>query len=54
MPTGVTLKEIHKETRLFSSINSYATFFANEIYRGVFNYGGMRLENFVPALWNEN
>lgn len=54
---GASLAAVHAATRLYSVEGSYVTFFANEIYRGVFVFGGERLENFVPALctaeqWN--
>ncbi|HRF71763.1 MAG TPA: recombinase family protein [Accumulibacter sp.] len=47
---GASLSAIHDATRLFKSKSNYHAFFANEIYRGVFVFGGSRIENFVPAL----
>ncbi|MBK8022025.1 MAG: recombinase zinc beta ribbon domain-containing protein [Chloroflexi bacterium] len=47
---GSTIGEIHRTTRLFRTINSYDTFFANRIYTGDLVYGGKLYENFVPAL----
>lgn len=38
--SGCTLREIHRETRLFGSINSYRTFFTNKIYIGILEFGG--------------
>ncbi|MBK8027036.1 MAG: hypothetical protein IPK19_38025, partial [Chloroflexi bacterium] len=47
---GSTIGEIHRTTRLFRTINSYDTFFANRIYTGDLVYGGKLYENFVPPL----
>lgn len=47
---GATYGEIHRETRLFGSLNSYATFFSNRIYTGDLDYAGTVFEGFVPAL----
>lgn len=37
---GSTLKQIKKETRLFSSKNSYTTFFNNSVYKGEMWFSG--------------
>lgn len=50
---GASYQTIHAQTRLFKTLSGYHTFFSNEIYRGVLNYGPTRLENFVPALCTE-
>ena len=47
---GQSVLAIHQATRLFPSLNSYATFFTNRIYTGDFNYGGQCYMDFVPAL----
>lgn len=47
---GASLQAIHDATALYKNKSSYPTFFANEIYIGVFTYGGVRYENFVPRL----
>lgn len=47
---GASLTDIKAATELFSSVSSYASFFKNLIYTGTLEYGGQRLENFVPAL----
>lgn len=54
---GSTLNEIHRETRLFGSINSYRTFFTNKLYIGILEFGGMVVENYCDPLidmdiWN--
>jgi DNA invertase Pin-like site-specific DNA recombinase len=48
--SGASIGEIHKATRLYKNANSYDTFFANRIYTGDLEYGGVLYENFVPAL----
>jgi DNA invertase Pin-like site-specific DNA recombinase len=54
---GSTLREIHKSTRLYGSINSYRTFFNNRIYIGILEFGDMVVEEYCEALipmktWN--
>ena len=51
--SGSSYHEIHERTRLYKNESCYSTFFSNEIYRGTFVYGKMRLENFVPAMCTE-
>lgn len=47
---GASLRAVHDATHLYKSVNCMSTFFANEIYRGVYVYSGQRLEGFVPAM----
>jgi len=47
---GASIRDIMEATRLFQNVSSYASFFKNLIYTGVLEYGGQRIENFVPAL----
>lgn len=48
---GRSLSQIHEETRLYGSINSYVTFFKNPIYIGTFKYGDMIFEKYCsPAI----
>lgn len=47
---NATLEEIKNATNLYDTLPSYASFFQNLIYTGTFEYGGQRIENFVPAL----
>ena len=47
---GASLSAIHQAVRLFKGESSYHTFYSNEIYLGVFNFGGARIEGFVPPL----
>lgn len=47
---GASYDEILQATRLFKNVNGYVTFFANRIYTGDLEYGGVVYENFVPAL----
>jgi DNA invertase Pin-like site-specific DNA recombinase len=54
----ISLGEIHKETKLYSGINSYSTFFANTIYKGTLTFGEMVFENYCepivsPELWDQ-
>jgi site-specific DNA recombinase len=54
---GSTLLEIHKETRLFGSINSYRTFFTNRLYIGTLEFGGEVFPNYCAPIvdmetWN--
>lgn len=47
---GMSYTEIHAETRLFRTVNCYATFFRNRIYTGTLVYSGIEYEDFVPAM----
>lgn len=52
----VPLREIHAQTHLLGSINSYVTFFKNPIYIGRLEYGELIFENYCepivpPAIW---
>ncbi len=54
---GVTLREIHKATRLYSSISSYKTFFTNKLYIGILEFGELVIPNYCKPLipittWN--
>lgn len=53
-----SLSDIHAETHLFDSLNSYVTFFRNPIYIGTLHYGEMIVEDYcaptVPReLWDK-
>ncbi len=47
---GASLAAVHRATRLYKGKNGYVTFFHNKIYLGIFEFGDLTLENFVPAL----
>jgi len=47
---GRSLAEINIATHLFSSINSYTTFFTNKIYIGILEYGGLTMPDYCPAI----
>ena len=54
---GVPVKTIHLETRLFTALNSYTTFFTNRLYLGELVYGDTTIPNYAPAMitletWN--
>ena len=53
---GKTLREIQVATGLYSSSNSYSTFFRNPIYKGVLHYKDLVIEEYCepivdPSLW---
>jgi len=50
---GATYNEIHQETRLYTSKNSYATMFGNETYKGVLKCGDLKIEGGLEALVDE-
>jgi site-specific DNA recombinase len=55
---GKSLAQIHKEIKLYNSLNSYVTFFSNPIYIGTLHYGDMIVENYctptIPKkLWDK-
>jgi len=43
-----SLSQIHAETQLYKSINSYVTFFINPIYIGILNFGDLVIEDYCP------
>lgn len=45
-----SLWEIQQATHLFTSINSYVTFWKHKIYMGTLEYGGMVFENYCEAI----
>ncbi len=47
---GDTLIQIHKETRLYNAINSYRTFFENELYIGILRFGDLTIENYCEPM----
>ena len=47
---GSTLKHIHKTTRLYSSLNSYKTFFTNRIYIGILEFGDLVIEGYCKPI----
>lgn len=55
---GESLASIHKEIKLYNSVNSYVTFFSNPIYIGTLRYGDMVVENYCDPtvskkLWDK-
>lgn len=50
---GVPIKEIHRQTRLFSSRTSYVTFFRNRLYTGVLKFGDTIIPDYAPPLVSE-
>lgn len=48
---GQSLGQIHKETRLYGSINSFATFWRNKIYIGILEFGDdLVIENYCAPI----
>jgi len=47
---GATLLRIHNETHLYSSLNSYKTFFENKLYIGTLIFGNLAIENYCPPI----
>ena len=47
---GASLAEIHVATRLYGSLNSYTTFFANRLYIGTLVFGSLVIENYCDPL----
>lgn len=56
---GMSLKKIQDQTSLYGSINSYATFWSNKIYKGVLEFGDdLIIEDYCqpivpPELWEK-
>jgi DNA invertase Pin-like site-specific DNA recombinase len=55
---GKSLSQIHAETKLYGSINSYVTFFNNPIYIGILHFGDLIIEDYcrptIPRkLWDK-
>ncbi len=54
---GATLSEIHNQTHLYTTINSYKTFFTNKLYIGILEFGEIVVENYCEPVidmdtWN--
>ena len=47
---GYTLSAINTETHLFSSVNSFRTFFSNPLYKGVLVYGDLVINDYCPPV----
>jgi len=47
---GATLSQIHKQTRIYGSLNSYRTFFLNPIYIGVLEYGSLTINDYCTPI----
>jgi site-specific DNA recombinase len=55
---GKSLAQIHAETKLYNSLNSYVTFFNNPIYIGILHFGDLVIEDYCPPtiprkLWDK-
>lgn len=55
---GRSLSDVHTETRIFNSLNSYKTFFANKIFIGILEFGDLVIENYCDPIidmqtWNK-
>jgi hypothetical protein len=47
---GKTYRQIHDETHLYGSNNSYATFFRNKLFRGILKFGDMEISDYCEPL----
>lgn len=47
---GATLIQIHKETQIYGSLNSYRTFFQNKLYIGILEFGNLTVEQYCPPI----
>jgi site-specific DNA recombinase len=47
---GASLSQIHAKTKLYSSLNSYRTFFNNQIYIGILLYGGEIIPDYCDPI----
>jgi hypothetical protein len=47
---GMAVAKIHAELHLYGSLNSYTTFFSNELYIGRLRFGEMVVDDYCPAL----
>lgn len=47
---GSTLAQIHAAAHIFSSVNSYRTFFLNRIYIGTLEFGDLVIENYCEPI----
>lgn len=47
---GASYREIHAKTRLFSSVNSYVTFYRNRLYLGELQFRDLVITNYVEPL----
>lgn len=55
--SGHSLQEINQATRIFGSLNSYTTFWNNQLYRGTLIFGDLVIENYCEPIidqiiWN--
>ncbi len=44
------IKTIHQTTKIFTSINSYTTFFNNKLFIGTLEFGPLTIENYCPPI----
>ena len=55
--SGATTREIHRQTNIYPSKNSYSTFFTNKLYIGTLEFGNRTFENYCAPIidletWN--
>jgi DNA invertase Pin-like site-specific DNA recombinase len=55
---GSSYGQIHRETRLYGSINSYTTFFSNPIYKGELHFADKIITDYCepivdPTIWDQ-
>ena len=47
---GATLLQIHKETHIYNALNSYRTFFSNELYIGILHFGDHVVQHYCDPI----
>jgi hypothetical protein len=48
--TRATLQQIHNATHLYSSLNSYKTFFENPLYIGILHFGDLTIDDYCEPV----
>lgn len=48
--SGASLTQVHTATHLYSSLNSYTTFYRNRLYIGILDYGGQSIPYCDPIV----
>ncbi|MBI5964895.1 MAG: recombinase family protein [Chloroflexi bacterium] len=47
---GASLIQIHNQTHIYTAINSYRTFFQNELYIGILHFGKHTIDGYCPPI----
>jgi DNA invertase Pin-like site-specific DNA recombinase len=49
---GATMRSIQADTKLYTSVNGWCTFFSNKIYKGVLEFSDMTIDNYCTPIVN--